>query len=337
MRRVVALADYRHSDIKPDALFDRYLELSAGEIERLLLDGAPLAEVDCPACGEQKRQAAFDKYGMTYVECGRCGSLFISPRPTAEHLERYSCESKANEFWRGRILAETTSARVEHLITPEVEWVANTTDELVDRPRIFVDVHSRSIEFLRGVDELRMFDTKMLVAPDAAVTRTLDPKLGFEQVEGNDSRLAGIEADIVTAFYALDAAQDPAGLLARMKSMLVRDGLLFIIGSTISGLDLQVLWDRARTLVPPENMNVFSIEGVTKLLESNGFEIVELSTPGHLDVEYIKAAVEREGVRVHRFLEYLIRNRDEHARRALQEWLQEFRLSSHMRIVARKQ
>lgn len=335
MRRVVAVADYRHSEIKPDALFDRFLELSAEEIRRLLLDGAPLAATACPACGDAAQSPAFDKYGLTYAECGACGSLFISPRPSAAAMQRYARESKADEFWRARVLKETSSARVEHLVTPEVEWVANTTEELVEDPQIFVDIQSRSVEFLHGVAELKFFETKHLLAPGVAVLEKLDSALGFEPVK-DVSKLAAIEADVVTAFHALDAAHDPRALLSQINSMLVRDGLVFIIGSSISGLDLQVLWENARTLVPPENMNVFSIEGVTRLIESEGFEIVELSTPGHLDVEYIKAAVERDGVRVHRFLHYLIQNRDENARRALQEWLQEFRLSSHLRIVARK-
>jgi uncharacterized Zn finger protein (UPF0148 family) len=335
MRRVVALADYRHSDIKPDALFDRFLELSGEEIRRLLLDGAPLIDTNCPACGGAKKTPAFEKYGLSYVECDGCGSLFISPRPTAAAMQRYADESKASEFWRGRVLTETTTARVEHLITPEVEWVANTTEELVGDPHIFADVHSRSVEFLRGIDELKMFDTKHLIAPDPAVAAKLGNAAGFEPVK-DESRLGAIEADVVTAFYALDAAHDPRALLGRIRSMLVRDGLLFIIGSTISGLDLQVLWDKARTLVPPENLNVLSVEGVTTLLEGEGFEIVELSTPGHLDVEYVKAAVERENVHVHRFLQYLIEHRDDNARRALQDWLQEFRLSSHLRVVAKR-
>lgn len=337
MRRVVDLADYRHSDIKPDGLFDQYLELSATEIRRLLLDGSQLAETDCPACAVSTRRPAFTKFGLSYVECSSCGTLFISPRPTAERLARYGRESKANEFWSGRILKETTPARVEHLITPEVSWVANTTAELVATPRIFADVQSRSVAFLEGIDELKVFDTKVLIAPERAVASALDGRPGFEQIGDEPARFAAVEADVVTSFYALDSAHDPRKLLSQIKSMLVRDGLLFIIGSTISGLDLQVLWDRAKTLVPPENLNVFSIEGVTELIESSGFEIVELSTPGHLDLEYIKAAIERgDGVTVPRFLSYVIATRDENARRALQEWLQEFRLSSHLRVVARK-
>lgn len=337
MRRVVTLADYRHSDIKPKALFEKYLELSATEIRRLLLDGGGLTETPCPACGEESHRAAFEKLGMKYVECMSCGTLYVSPRPSAERLALYARESKANEFWSAQVLKATNPARVEHLITPEVSWVANATEEMVETPRIFADVQSRSVEFLEGIDELGLFGTKVLVNPDAAVGSALEGRAGFERIDDDTTRFPAVEADVVTSFYALDQAHDPRTLLASIRGMLVRGGLFFGMGSASSGLDLQVLWDRAQTLVPPENLNVFSVEGATRLLESAGFELVELSTPGHLDIEYIKAAIERDGVgSVPRFLAYVIQRRDENAHRALQEWLQEFRLSSHLRIVARK-
>lgn len=337
MRRVVSFADFSHSDIKPDALFDRYLELSAREIRRLLLDGGRLEDVDCPACGGASRLPAFAKFGLNYVECSACATLFVSPRPSPDRLVLYARESAANEFWSAHVLKETNPARVEHLITPEVLWLANTTEEMVGAPRIFADVQSRSAEFLEGIDELKLFDTKFLVSPETAVVEALGTSLAYEVIGGGgDARMATVEADVVTCFYGLDSAHDPRDLLTSAKAMLVRGGLLFIMGSTISGFDLQVLWDRAKTLVPPENLNVFSIEGVTLLLERAGFEIVELSTPGHLDVAYLRAAVERGDVVVPRFLVYVIKRRDQNAHRALQEWLQEFRLSSHLRVVARK-
>ena len=119
--------------------------------------------------------------------------------------------------------------------------------------------------------------------------------------------------------------------------MLVEKGLLFLVSSTISGLDLQVLWENARTIFPPENMNILSTEGIEILLEKSGFEIIELSTPGQLDLDYIKNAMERDAqLELPRFISYIIKNRDENAHRAFQEFLQEFRLSSHLRVVARK-
>jgi len=339
MKRVVKFADYRQADIKPHDLFDQYLEISSEEVRRLLIDEGKLASIKCPACDSERRIFAFKKFGLDYVECRHCGTLYISPRPSEERINRYFLESKASDFWSKHVLKETIKARVEHLINPEVMWVANTTEELLAKPEVFVDIKSRYAEFLEGINGLSLFRTKIAIDPEISIPETLTEGKGFRVIEESVQNvdISGIGADVVTGFYLVDRSYGPPALLECINSMLVKRGLLFLISSTISGLDLQVLWEKAKTIFPPENMNIFSIEGIEILLERSGFEIIELSTPGQLDIEYIKTAIERdETLEVPRFISYLIKKRDEDAHRAFQEFLQQFRLSSHLRVVARK-
>lgn len=339
MKRVVMVDDYRQFDIKPYDLFDKYLELTCEEVRRLLIDKGNLVEVKCPACDSDRRRFAFKKFGLDYVECMHCGTLYISPRPSEERLNRYFLESKANDFWNKRVLKETIKARVKHLIRPEVIWVANTTEGLFTKPEIFVDINSRYTEFLDGIDKLDLFTTKIVIGPEISIPKTLDERRGFRIINESiwDVDADNINATVVTGFYVIDRLYHPMSLLKTIKSMLVDKGLLFLISSSSSGLDLQVLWENSRTIFPPENMNIFSIEGIGILLEKSGFEVIELSTPGQLDLEYIKTAMERDAkLEIPRFISYLLKNRDESAHRSFQEFLQEFRLSSHLRLVARK-
>ncbi len=76
---------------------------------------------------------------------------------------------------------------------------------------------------------------------------------------------------------------------------------------------------------------------MTILFEKNGFEIVELSTPGQLDVELVKNSLKNDkNINLSRFMSYLIEKRDEYVHRSFQEFLQRNNLSSHVRIAARK-
>lgn len=339
MKRVVMSGDYRQSDLKPYDLFDKFLEITGQEVRRLLIDTASLTDIRCPACDSDRKRFAFSKFGLDYQECARCGTLFVSPRPSAERLSRYFLESRANEFWNEHVVKETLRARVKHLIRPEAIWVANTTRELLPDARVFADIKSRSSELLEEIDSLHFFTTKLIVNPEIAVPETMNEQRGFSVVSRpiESVQPAGPNADVTTGFYLIDRCFDPGSLLATIRPMLAPKGLLFLVGSTISGLDLQVLWEKSRTTFPPENMNILSIEGIQILLDKSGFEIMELSTPGLLDVEYIRTAMERdENLEIPRFISYIIRNRDDNAQQALQEFLQRFRLSSHVRVVARK-
>ena len=115
------------------------------------------------------------------------------------------------------------------------------------------------------------------------------------------------------------------------------DGLVLGTATLISGFDLQVLWDRSETIYPPERLNLLSVEGLTMLFERHGFEMLEFSTPGAFDVEIVQRAIQAEPARSWpRFIRYLLEQRDEEARGALQRYLQEFRLSSFGRFVLRR-
>ena len=114
-------------------------------------------------------------------------------------------------------------------------------------------------------------------------------------------------------------------------------GLLLATTTLISGFDLQVLWDRSNSIFPPDRLNLLSVEGLTKLLERHGLNLLEFSTPGMFDVEIVRRAILSDpDADWPRFIRYLVEKRDENAFDALQEYLQRFRLSSFARVVGRK-
>ncbi len=100
---------------------------------------------------------------------------------------------------------------------------------------------------------------------------------------------------------------------------------------------MQVLWDKAPYIFVPEHLNLLSIEGIKLLVERLGLELVEVSTPGQLDLEFVTRAAEADPtIALPRFVKYLIEQRDPLAHADFQEYLQKHRLSSHVRVAARK-
>ncbi|MCH7960578.1 MAG: hypothetical protein IID08_10615 [Candidatus Hydrogenedentes bacterium] len=66
-----------------------------------------------------------------------------------------------------------------------------------------------------------------------------------------------------------------------------------------------------------------------------GLDLVELSTPGQLDVELVLHATRDDrDIGLPRFIRYLLEERGEEAHADFQAFLQKHRLSSHVRVAA---
>lgn len=335
MRRVVVSDDYRETEILPTELFTEYLKLTELEIQRLMIKGERLVEVPCPSCSCIEKLAGFEKFGLKYVECADCQTLYVSPRPSDESIKRYAQESKAKKFWYSQIVKDTLQSRLGHLCKPRTMWVANMTKEYCKDAKVFVDVNSMSQGFLQGVEELDLFVEKKLLAPEISV----EDISGFEVINKSifEVNPKELQVDVITAFASLGRVFSPEKFLSAIHSVLSSKGLLLFTVSASSGFDLQVLWENSKIVYPPEHINLFSVEGLEKLLKRCGFEIIELSTPGQLDVELVKNALKKnENIKINRFLSYLLKKRNDNAHRMFQEFLQQFKLSSHVRVAARK-
>jgi len=338
MRRVVVSDDYRELEIWPSESFNRYLEISEKEVKRLLIDKDNLVDVPCPACDSDRKRKGFKKFNLEYVECIDCKTLYVSPRPTQENINNYFVESAAIGFWHSHVVKESLKGRIGHLFRPRAIWVANLTEQYFEKPMVFVDVNSMYNEFLEEIDELGLFKDKIILEPAIDIAEYIKEEKGFKVINKSIMSVDSneINANAVTAFAVVDRVFNPEIFLKAVRSILVERGLLFFTTTTISGFDLQVLWQNSKTIFPPDHINLLSIEGIVKLLERCGFEIIELSTPGQLDVELVKNAMQdNDKLKLPRFISYFLKNRDKNAHRSFQEFLQQFKLSSHVRVAAR--
>ncbi len=143
-------------------------------------------------------------------------------------------------------------------------------------------------------------------------------------------------ADVLTAFETFDRAPDLPALVRAAHQALVPGGLLCTTAPSISGFELQVLWERARTVAPPDKINLLSLRGFAALF-SDGWEILELSTPGMFDVETVRRAVEADpAADWPRFVRTLVTETNEQQRLEYQEYLQRARLTSFARLLVRR-
>ena len=325
MKHLVLTTSLSGETIRPSDALHRFHSAATRDARALLPD---LASIDCPACGGGS-VPAFERDGFAYRECSDCESVFTSPRPTAAAVSRFYEDTEA-----GRLRVEYFQAagreRMENVVRPRLDWVANYVVGVRPDGVRLVDLGGVYPGFL--AEALKQGIASECHAVDVPGALRADARAAGARVE---SELKPASADVVTAFEQLEHQAHPGGFLTRARTFLKPGGWLFGTTRTISGFDLQVLWDKAPYVFVPEHMNLLSVEGLHRILEATGFEVIELSTPGQLDVELVEQSARDSGVDLPRFLRYLFRHRGDHCRSDLQELLQRHRLSSHVRIAAR--
>ena len=142
---------------------------------------------------------------------------------------------------------------------------------------------------------------------------------------------------MVTSFEVLEHLYAPDVFLRAIRDLLLPRGVVVFTTLTLSGWDMKVFWERSKSIAPPHHLNLLSVEGLTLLVERTGFEIVDVSTPGTLDVDIVRNMLtEDPGLPVPRFTNYLLRRRGAETWPAFQAFLSAHRLSSDVRVVVRR-
>ena len=143
------------------------------------------------------------------------------------------------------------------------------------------------------------------------------------------------EADVVLFFDKFRGLSDPVKTLSGFKHLLKDDGLLVMNLRVGSGFDVLTLKGCRDILTPYEVICLPSIEGLEIILDKAGFEILETSSTGTLDVKYVqqnKESIDESNL----FAHYLLNKTDESDLADFQRFLQKSGMSSHARVIARK-
>ncbi|MGD9058132.1 MAG: class I SAM-dependent methyltransferase [Desulfobacterales bacterium] len=327
----------KESEIRPRELFNRYLELARKDIDRFFSDPSQFLAVACPGCGSQACERALVKLKFRYVLCSECGSLYLSPRPTADMYAVYYQGAESVKFWSSHFFRETAEARRQAIFKPRAQLVAEWLKKVKTAPaanQLFVDIGSGYAIFLQEVERLGLFEQVVGIEPEANLAQ-VGRDQGFTIVEKNLEAIddGEISADFATAFEVLEHVFSPLEFLTAAGRILRPGGILMLTTLTVSGFDIQVLWEHSKSIYPPHHINLLSARGMRELVARSGLQLVDLSTPGELDVDIVRN-IQREnpGIQLPRFIASII-DAPAEVRTRFQHFLKENELSSHIRVM----
>lgn len=326
----------KEDDIRPKDILDRYLELAQRDARGLLAEGARFVPVRCPACDSARQAPGLEKLGFRYVTCEDCRSLYASPRPDPDQLAEFYRSGESVRYWSSDFYKRTSHARREAMFRPRARLVAELLDRHQPAARgLFADIGPGYGLFLEEVRILDLFQKLVGIEPGPDLAAVCREK-GFSVIEKRVEAVAAEEcqADFVSAFEVLEHVFSPIEFLRGARRVLRPGGIILLTTLSSSGFDIQVLWERARSVLPPHHLNLLSVAGMELLVARAGLKALDISTPGLLDVDIVSNAAKSDPTLVlPRFAASLLQS-GEAARQDFQGFLSRHRLSSHIRVVA---
>ena len=323
----------KEEEIRPQRIFDEYLRL-AREDTAIYFENAERERGNCPAC-EKKGEPAFTKYGFDYETCLNCHSLFVNPRPVAEAFSKYYTESPSSKYWASTFYKETADARREKLWKPKARLISDTLARYDASHHTLVDIGGGFGLFAEEMRDLTG-QTTIVIEPGPHLAEVCREK-SLPVIEKFLERVVPADLPIgpkaFVSFELFEHLHDPARFLEQLTYLMASGDLFILTTLSSSGVDIQVLWEKSKSVTPPHHLNFFNPRAVKILLARLGLEIMDITTPGKLDIDIL---VNNQAAIKDRFWQTFIATSSDAEKEQWQQMIAASRWSSHMMVVCRK-
>jgi SAM-dependent methyltransferase len=323
----------KETDIRPQAVFDEYLRLCADDT-RTYFGSVERTPVPCPACGAQGAPA-FTKNGFTYELCARCESLYVSPRPAARAFASYYQTAPSSKFWATTFYRETAEARRKLLWQPKARKLAEQLAARDARSHAIVDIGGGYGLFAEEIAAL-VEGVVVVIEPAphlAEVCRGKSLRVVEKFLEDVDPEDLPTGGKAFVSFELFEHLHDPRLFLTQLLKLMSSGDLFVFTTLSGTGIDIRILWESSKSVSPPHHLNFLNPRSVSLLLEDIGFEVLETTTPGALDVDIV---ANNAGAVTDRFWQVFFARADERQKQEWQRLIAATGWSSHMMVVCRK-
>jgi hypothetical protein len=323
----------KEEEIRPQEVFDEYLRLAEDDT-KIFFENVYCDPIQCPACNT-KGDHTFNKSGFDYALCPNCNTLYVSPRPVSDAFNRYYTEAPSVEYWASTFYKVTAAARREKIWRPKAKLIHQTIKRFGTGSEKVIDIGGGYGIFAEEMMALSGSAVKVIepspCLANSCCERGIDVVEKFlEDVENSDLP-EGRRAFV--SFELFEHLHDPELFLKQLLE-LMNSGDLFIF-TTLSGtgIDIQALWEDSKSVSPPHHLNFLNPHSVKILLKRVGLQVLEVTTPGKLDIDILSNS--RKLIK-DRFLKTFLTYATDDEKETWQQMISDSGWSSHMMICCQQ-
>lgn len=335
---VLNMDTFSENDIRPEFLLSNQQKLVLMDIGRLLTHADRFVEVNCPACDMNNTIKKYEKYGLTFVECTKCGTIYTNPRPTIDILDEFYKNSLNYEYWNNYIFPASENIRRQKIFIPRVDKTIEFCKKYSIHPESILEIGAGFGTFCVELKSRELFTRIVAVEPTHNLAETLRNKniCVVEEIIENINFDESEKFDVVVNFEVIEHLFSAKNFIKQCRSFLKDNGLLIITCPNGKGFDFEILGDKCNSL-DHEHLNYFNPLSLSILLEKNQFEVLETLTPGRLDAELVRKKIISGELDVSKqpFLNTVLVEKWDQLGDRFQNFLVEAGLSSNLWVIAR--
>ncbi|OUC13628.1 MAG: methyltransferase type 11 [Alkalinema sp. CACIAM 70d] len=328
----------KESEIRPDELLKGQAERLAADVARLMQYRSDFVEVPCPACGASTHHAKYEKYGVPFVQCDRCATVYANPRPQPQHLADYYQHSENYAYWNQYIFPASEEARRDKIFRPRVQRVLDLCQRFGIDTQTLLEVGAGFGTFCQELLKTQTFQQVIGIEPTPDLAQTCrDRGITILEQPIEAVQLSPASINVIVSFEVIEHLFCPQDFLAKCYELLAPGGLLILTCPNCKGFDILTLGVQS-SAVDNEHLNLFHPASLSELVQACGFQVVETQTPGQLDAELVRKQVlsGQFSLDEQPFLQEVLIDQWETMGTAFQQFLTNSGLSSNMLIAARK-
>jgi 2-polyprenyl-3-methyl-5-hydroxy-6-metoxy-1,4-benzoquinol methylase len=323
-------------ELCPDDLLAGQEEAFARDIARLQARRGEFIAVDCPACGGADRRVAFAKFGFDFASCVACATIYMTPRPSPAIMAAYYANSENYAYWATHIFPASEATRREKIHKPWLERVIGYCRSHGIARGTLVEVGPGFGTFAALARGSGAFDRVVAIEPTpemAAACRARGVDVIERRVEEIGEEIGAI--DVLVSFEVIEHLFAPNLFLAQCARLVRPGGLVVLSCPNGQGFDIAQL-GAAALAVDAEHVNLFNPASLARLVAAHGFSVLEVTTPGRLDSEFVREAALKGEIALDPFLRRVLVDEWDRLGWPFQQFLAANGLSSHMWLAARR-
>ncbi len=308
----------REEDIHPDFIFNKERDL-ARDFTANIKKSKHIQP--CPICKAPRDEILFQKWGFYYAICLKSWSVSLASLPDEQVIQNYYFNSEISRLRASEEYQDMVSQKRKNLWESQLGWIeSRVSRHLGNNKYTVIEWGGKSLGWIDLLSSAGFVH-------NLSVKESLPPIIESINIDE--------QHDIICLIDVLQREACPQKLLDRIYRTLKPGGLLIVSCRAGSGFDVLTLREKSDNIFPLDHIFLPSPKGINCLLEQAGFYVLELTTPGLLDLKYVKN-IDHNIPKDQYFQRYIMSQKDDSLLERMQGFLQRNNLSSHLRCVARK-